>query len=352
MKKISMFLVLIMLLGLLSGHVIAEKGIDVELDGKILNLQGVSAFVDAGSKKVYVPLRAISESLGASVDWDESLMEAVVGNRSETVRLKAGVTDIKVNNESSKLESKVILKSERLYVPISFFAERFGIRASYNEKNSKLELKAHLALLDKVSHFKQSTIKISGEKIIYVDPFSIEGEPKEADIVFVTHTHGDHFSIADIKKTMKDGATLVITADGAEAAKKEGISKITSVEPDKSYEVEGIKFETVPSYNKDKDFHPKANKWVGYIITINSARYYMAGDTDLIPEMEGFKADVAFLPVGGTYTMDANEAAEAANLIKPKVAVPIHFADVVGTVEDAKKFVKLTSESIVTRILK
>lgn len=206
--------------------------------------------------------------------------------------------------------------------------------------------------MEGVSHFKQSTIRIKGEKTVYIDPFSVDGEPKDADIVFVTHTHRDHFSIADIKKVMKVGAILVITADGVESAKKEGLVNITEVMPNKEYTVDGVSFRTVPAYNTNKDFHKKSCNWVGYIINRDNTLYYHAGDTDIIPEMKDLDADVVFLPVGGTYTMDAGEAIDAANLIKPVTAVPIHFADVVGTVEDAQKFVNGLDDGIKGVILK
>jgi L-ascorbate metabolism protein UlaG (beta-lactamase superfamily) len=189
-------------------------------------------------------------------------------------------------------------------------------------------------------------------KVIYFDPVWLDNAVMDADIIYVTHTHGDHFSIADIKKIMKEGATLVVPADGAEAAQKEGITGILSVKPNKSYTAGGIKFRTVPAYNIGKTFHPKRSNWVGYIVTANSANYYFAGDTDVLPEMKSFKADAAFLPVGGTYTMTAQEAVRAAKLIKPAVAVPVHFGDVVGTTDDALNFIKGLDKGINGVLLK
>lgn len=145
---------------------------------------------------------------------------------------------------------------------------------------------------------------------------------------------------------MKDGTTLVIVSDGVQTAKDGGINKILEVAPLKEYEVDGIKFKTVPAYNTGNDYHPKSNNWVGYIVNMNDTSYYVAGDTDVIDEMNDIKADVAFLPVGGTYTMDAPQAAQAANIIKPKVAVPIHFGYAVGSREDAEKFISLLDKSI------
>lgn len=168
----------------------------------------------------------------------------------------------------------------------------------------------------------------------------------------MTHAHWDHFSVEDIRKVMKDGAILVATGDAAKKAREEGFGNILTVVPSKAYDADGISFETVPAYNTDKEFHKKKNGWVGYIVKINGSAYYAAGDTDVIPEMKNIKADVAFLPVGGTYTMDAAQAAEAANIIRPVAAVPIHFADVVGTEEDARKFVKGLDSGIEGVILK
>ncbi|HEX3043822.1 MAG TPA: MBL fold metallo-hydrolase [Bacillota bacterium] len=207
-------------------------------------------------------------------------------------------------------------------------------------------------LVKNVFHYYQSTILIRGERTVYFDPVSVSGEPHDADIVFVTHTHGDHFSAPDILKVLKPNATLVITADGADKAKAGGINKVLAVLPNQKYEVAGFGFQTVPAYNTNKAYHPKESNWVGYICKINAVTYYMAGDTDLIPEMKDIKTDVALLPVGGTYTMTAKEAAAAANLIKPAVAVPIHFADVVGTVQDARDFISLLDPSIKGVILK
>ena len=118
------------------------------------------------------------------------------------------------------------------------------------------------------------------------------------------------------------------------------------LEPNKEYVVEGIKFKTIPAYNTNKTFHPKGNDWVGYIITINNIRYYIAGDTDITEENKKVKCDVAFVPVGGTYTMDFKEAAQLINEIQPKIAIPIHYGSVVGTNQDATDFVKLLNPSI------
>lgn len=207
-------------------------------------------------------------------------------------------------------------------------------------------------LLNGFTHMKQSTIKITADKAIYIDPYDVDGTPEDADIIFITHTHGDHLSIADIRRVAKSNTKIVVPADGASVLVKGGFTNLLTVAPSEYYRMNGVSFETVPSYNTNKDFHKKASNWVGYILTLNQKRYYFAGDTDVIPEMSTFRSDVAFLPVGGTYTMTAAEAAQAANRMKPLIAVPIHYADVVGTKEDAVTFVSLLDKAIKGMILK
>jgi L-ascorbate metabolism protein UlaG (beta-lactamase superfamily) len=207
-------------------------------------------------------------------------------------------------------------------------------------------------LIKDITHLKQSTIRMQGNHIIYFDPFGIEGNPKDADIIFITHSHYDHFSPEDIRKVNKVDTVLVLPEEFAKTAVKAGFENIVTVMPSEHYEVKGLQFDTVPAYNTDKLFHKKKYNWVGYIVNVNNASYYFAGDTDLIPEMKEIKADVAFLPVGGTYTMTWKEAVEAANTIKPEVAVPIHYADVVGSVQDAKNFANGVHPPICGVILK
>ncbi len=204
------------------------------------------------------------------------------------------------------------------------------------------------AVLKGVQLFRQSSVVIRQDKqVIYFDPYQLYSLNQDADFIFISHTHGDHLSIPDIKGALKPGGVLIVTEDAVEQVKSAGITNVVTAAPGKEYTVAGLKFKAVPAYNIDKGFHPQANKWVGYIVyPKNGFSYYFAGDTDFIPEMKDFKADVAFLPVGGTYTMTAEEAAKAANLIKPAVAVPMHYLDVVGTLADAKKFISLLNKGI------
>jgi L-ascorbate metabolism protein UlaG (beta-lactamase superfamily) len=173
---------------------------------------------------------------------------------------------------------------------------------------------------------------------IYIDPYKLPENLPKADIIFITHAHYDHFSIEDIARIKKDNTIIVATKD---VTSKIGKGTVTVV-PGQNYTVGRLKVMTVPAYNLDKKFHPKGNNWVGYIITLSSGqRIYHAGDTDFIPEMRKVITDIALLPCGGTYTMTAQQAAEAANTFKPKVLIPMHWGEVVGSKADAEEVKKL-----------
>ncbi|MGA3287241.1 MAG: MBL fold metallo-hydrolase [Bacteroidota bacterium] len=177
-----------------------------------------------------------------------------------------------------------------------------------------------------------------GSTQIYIDPFKLPANLPKADIIFITHAHYDHFSVEDIARIKKDGTIIVATKD---VTSKIGKGTVTVV-PGQNYTVGSLKVMTVPAYNLDKKFHPKGNNWVGYIITLlNGQKIYHAGDTDFIPEMWKVITDIALLPCGGTYTMTAQQAAEAANIFKPKILIPMHWGDIVGSKADAEEVKKL-----------
>ena len=208
-------------------------------------------------------------------------------------------------------------------------------------------------MLENIQVLTHSSIKISKNKIIYVDPFNIEKNYNDADIIFITHSHYDHYSEKDIEKVRKENTFFVVPEDVKIELLHKGISnnKIESVKPNQTGEILGIKFEAIPAYNVNKKFHPKENNWVGYILNINDIKYYIAGDTDINEENKRVDCDVAFLPVGGTYTMNYSEAAELANIIKPKIVVPIHYGIIVGTKEDATNFKELINKDIECKIM-
>lgn len=198
-----------------------------------------------------------------------------------------------------------------------------------------------------------SCIKIEGEKIIYIDPYNIKENYNDADYIFCTHPHYDHLSKEDIKKVLKANTKIVIPKSAENELRNNiEIKDIITVEPNKSYKIENINFNTTYAYNINKQYHPKENKWVGYNIEFEKLKLYIAGDTDNIPEIQEIKCDIAFLPIGGKYTMDYKEAAELANTIDSKIVVPIHYGEIVGKKEDAEKFANLVKNKEVKILLK
>jgi len=181
-----------------------------------------------------------------------------------------------------------------------------------------------------------ASFKIKRNKIIYIDPFDI-AEKEKADIILITHEHYDHCSVEDVKKIIKNDTIIFTVSD---CAKKLGMN-VKLVKPGDKIKIENIEIEAVPSYNINKQFHPKSRGWVGFILNINGVRIYHAGDTDFIPEMKDIKVDIALVPIGGTYTMNYEEAAHAVEVIKPKIVIPMHYGKIVGSKEDVLKFKKL-----------
>jgi L-ascorbate metabolism protein UlaG (beta-lactamase superfamily) len=194
---------------------------------------------------------------------------------------------------------------------------------------------------------------IKNSRVIYIDPYNIKEGMEKADIILITHSHYDHCSVADIEKIVQDGTKIIITADCQSKITRFNVPiKMEVVEPGQELDIGDIKISVLPAYNLDKHFHPKDENWVGYILKMNNLIIYHAGDTDLIPEMQkltGYmqqgKEFVALLPIGGRFTMNVEEAAEAAKLIKPSIAIPMHYGSVVGTNEDALEFKELCEEN-------
>ena len=189
-------------------------------------------------------------------------------------------------------------------------------------------------MLENIKWLGQSGFKINSAagKTIYLDPYKIPVASPKADYIFITHSHYDHFSAENVAKIR--GENTQIFCPGEVASKVGG--QVRTVKPGDSFSAGDLKIEVFPAYNMDKEFHPKENGWVGYVLEIDGQRIYHAGDTDLIPEMNDLKdIDIALLPVSGTYVMTSEEAIEAAKIIKPKTVIPMHYGDEVGTVSDA-----------------
>jgi len=175
--------------------------------------------------------------------------------------------------------------------------------------------------------------RIDGEKIVYFDPYQIETGPK-ADLILITHEHFDHCSPEDVAKIQ--GPETIIVTDKDSKEKLTGDIRV--LKPGETLSLEGIKISAVPSYNTDKDFHPRKNGWLGFLVEISGITVYHAGDTDFIPEMEALNVDIALLPVSGTYVMTADQAAKAALAIRPRLAIPMHYGAIVGGSQDALDF--------------
>jgi L-ascorbate metabolism protein UlaG (beta-lactamase superfamily) len=202
------------------------------------------------------------------------------------------------------------------------------------------------ALLKKIHWLGHDGFRIDAEKVLYFDPYQIQSTVP-ADIILISHDHFDHCSPDDIQKIQtKD--TAIIT-DHASAGKLRGNVRV--VKPGEKLTAQGIEVEIVPAYNTNKQFHPKADGKLGFILTIDGLRVYHAGDTDFIPEMKNIRADIALLPVSGTYVMTADEAVQAALAIQPKVAVPMHYGAIVGSAADAQAFAGKLKGKIDVRIL-
>ena len=198
----------------------------------------------------------------------------------------------------------------------------------------------------------QNSIRIDANgTIIYVDPYQIDEEIHDADFIFITHDHYDHFSLESINKILQRKTAFVVPiAMDKKVRKNTAVGINYPVEPGKAYEVNGLSFETVAMYNKLKPFHPKKSGWCGYIIDVSGTRIYIAGDIDDIDEAKAVKCDIAMIPIGGFYTMNYKEGARLINNMKPKVAIPTHYGTAVGSPTDGESFAKLVDKYIQVEI--
>jgi L-ascorbate metabolism protein UlaG (beta-lactamase superfamily) len=187
--------------------------------------------------------------------------------------------------------------------------------------------------VEKIHWLGHDSFRVDGNKTVYFDPFQIEQGPR-ADLILISHDHFDHCSPEDVDKIRKEDTVIITEKNSAEKLKGD----VRILNPGEKTEVEGVKIEAVPAYNTDKDFHPRKNGWLGFIVDMDGVKLYHAGDTDFIPEMKGLSVDIAFLPVSGTYVMTAEQAVAAAQAIRPKIAIPMHYGAIVGEERDAVSF--------------
>lgn len=193
-------------------------------------------------------------------------------------------------------------------------------------------------MLERFTWFRQAALRWAGDgRTVYLDPWGVGDDELPADLILITHAHRDHFAPDDIER-IRGGSTQIVAPHDV-AAELSG--DVTPVAPGESHEIAGVRFTTVPAYNVEEerlDMHPKENRWVGYVLDLGGSSYYHAGDTDHAPELDDVRADVTFLPIGGTYTMDAVQAGGLARAIAPQLAVPMHYGFVVGSPSDAERF--------------
>lgn len=204
-----------------------------------------------------------------------------------------------------------------------------------------------------LGHASFQFVDTHGNCIYYVDPFELPNKPLDkADLLFITHAHPDHLSPHDIAPLVKEDTCVIAPIDCLEKLTL-GEDQQYPILPGEEHTVKGFHFITIPAYNVDaekRSFHPKANNWVGYVFTLNGKKIYHAGDTDIIPEMETLASlhiDIALLPMGGTYTMDVTQAAQAANIITAKITIPMHYKKLLGDgyKQAEEQFKKLVTKS-------
>ena len=195
-----------------------------------------------------------------------------------------------------------------------------------------------------------SSFRLDASKRIYFDPCQLSANPPGADIICVTHEHFDHCSLEDLELiTTRD---TVILSDNASSVKMRNIKSACKearvLSAGDNIEIGNVKVSAVSSYNIGKPFHTRESGKLGFIVLVDGIKFYHSGDTDLIPEMESYLCDIALLPVGGTYTMTADEAAQAALIIKPKLAIPMHY----DSASDADRFQSLLKGEVEVKILR
>ena len=199
----------------------------------------------------------------------------------------------------------------------------------------------------KIEVLNHASVKLTAEKIFYFDPYEITNSYHDADYIFITHDHYDHYDEESIKNVSNSNTKIIVPE-----CLKDIDNPYLVVEPNNEYNLDNLySFQTIPSYNTNKQFHPREKNYVGYNILINGLYYYIMGDTDRTPEAENVKTDICFVPIGGTYTMDLNEAAEYINYLKPKKCIPIHYGKVVGNMNMPYEFKEKVDKEIEVEIL-
>jgi len=198
-------------------------------------------------------------------------------------------------------------------------------------------------MLENITWLGHDTFKIAASKIIYLDPFELVGDLEPADVICITHEHHDHCSPEDVARIRRED-TVVVAAENCRGMLD---GDVRYVKAGDTVTIGELTIEAIPAYNVSKKFHPREAGGVGYVLTVDGTTIYHAGDSDPIPEMEGLEVDIAMLPVSGVYVATADEAVEAANKIRPKLVIPMHYGSIVGSRADAERFKELWSGEVV-----
>ena len=204
-------------------------------------------------------------------------------------------------------------------------------------------------MTDNITVNTQSSIRItSGKQVIYIDPIEITEKRHDADIIFITHEHGDHFSPETYQNLMQEETFFVVPFSMREKVHEAGVEEayLIGLQPGDTTTVDGVQVEAIAAYNLDKEFHKKEFGWTGFLLTMGGVRYYVSGDTDAIPEAEQLDCDIAMIPIGGYYTMDYKEAAALINKMRPKTVIPTHYGTIIGEKTDGESFAKLIDKDI------
>ena len=202
---------------------------------------------------------------------------------------------------------------------------------------------------DHIAWLGHDSFRISGSRVIYFDPWEVAGPT--ADLILISHDHYDHCDPTAVKALAGAKTRIITEPAGAAKLKSEGVRhNLTVLEPGAEIEVFGGNIKAVPAYNTDKDFHPRAKNYLGFVVTLDGLSIYHAGDTDRIEEMKEIRAQVALLPVSGTYVMTAEEAVAAALDLAPAVAIPMHFGKIVGDDRMARQFAEALQGRVAVEI--
>jgi L-ascorbate metabolism protein UlaG (beta-lactamase superfamily) len=203
-----------------------------------------------------------------------------------------------------------------------------------------------LDFVKQIEWLGHDAFRINASRTIYIDPYELSGGRK-ADLILISHEHYDHCSPEDVKKIVSPQTRIITEKKSA----KKLTGQVTTAKPGDILTIDALTIQVTPAYNTNKKFHPQKNGWIGFVIEIDGVKIYHAGDTDLIPEMKSIQADIALLPVSGTYVMTAEEAAEAALLINPQIAIPMHYGSLVGGLGDAERFQTLLKGKMAVTLL-